>query len=181
LHRVASLLVVALWAAAAIFADTPAAKEREGTASKKAPSKAASSSKKPVASSKAGSSKTGSVKTSSVKTSSIKTSKPTKKTTTTAAAPRRSSQQHPTAERYKEIQQALADKGYLTGPVDGNWSQESADAMQRFQHDQNLAEDGKIGSLSLIALGLGPKRVASTDQLKESPQQPPEAPSSDKP
>jgi len=32
------------------------------------------------------------------------------------------------------------------------------DALKRFQHDQSLIEDGKIGSLSLIALGLGPKR-----------------------
>lgn len=32
------------------------------------------------------------------------------------------------------------------------------DALKRFQHDQNLTEDGKIGSVSLIALGLGPKR-----------------------
>ena len=32
------------------------------------------------------------------------------------------------------------------------------DALKRFQHDQNLPEDGKVGSLSLIALGLGPKR-----------------------
>lgn len=32
------------------------------------------------------------------------------------------------------------------------------DALKRFQHDQNLTEDGKIGSVSLIALGLGPRR-----------------------
>ena len=71
---------------------------------------------------------------------------------------RRVAQQQPTAERYKEIQQALAEKGYFHGPVDGVWGADSTDALKRFQREQNLEEDGKIGSLSLIALGLGPQR-----------------------
>jgi peptidoglycan hydrolase-like protein with peptidoglycan-binding domain len=70
-------------------------------------------------------------------------------------------QQVPTPERYKEIQQALADKGYFKGNVDGQWNPESVDALKRFQGDQNLAADGKIGSLSLIGLGLGPKRMTA--------------------
>ena len=70
-------------------------------------------------------------------------------------------QQQPTADRYKEIQQALADKGYFQGPVDGAWNPGSVEALKRFQKDQNLDPDGKIGSLSLIALGLGPKRGAA--------------------
>ena len=57
-----------------------------------------------------------------------------------------------------EIQQALATRGYFKTEPDGNWGPASIDALKRFQHDQNLAKDGKIGSLSLIALGLGPKR-----------------------
>ena len=71
-------------------------------------------------------------------------------------------QQQPTAERYKEIQQALADKGYFMGPVDGTWGPESVEALKRFQKDQNLEIDGKIGALSLMALGLGPKRGTSS-------------------
>jgi peptidoglycan hydrolase-like protein with peptidoglycan-binding domain len=78
----------------------------------------------------------------------------------TAAPVRPRAQQQPTPERYKEIQQALADKGYFQGPVDGNWGPESVDALTRFQREQNLIEDGKISSLALIALGLGPRRVA---------------------
>ncbi len=66
--------------------------------------------------------------------------------------------QQPSVERYKEIQQALADKGYFKNEPDGTWGPASVDALKHFQHDQKLAEDGKIGSLSLIALGLGPKR-----------------------
>jgi hypothetical protein len=71
---------------------------------------------------------------------------------------RRWAQQQPSAERYKEIQQALAERGYFHGDPNGTWGSESIDSLKRFQHDQSLAEDGKIGSLSLIALGLGPKR-----------------------
>ena len=74
--------------------------------------------------------------------------------------------QQPTPERYKEIQAALAAKGYFTGEPDGNWGPVSVDALRRFQHDQNLTEDGKIGSLSLIALGLGPKREPPAEPQK---------------
>ena len=74
------------------------------------------------------------------------------------------SQQQPTADRYKEIQQALAAKGYFQGPVDGAWNPGSVEALKRFQKDQNLDPDGKIGSLSLIALGLGPKRGMASAQ-----------------
>jgi hypothetical protein len=63
----------------------------------------------------------------------------------------------PTPDRYKEIQEALAKKGYLHGEADGVWNQDSADALRRFQQDQNLQASGKLDSLSIIALGLGPK------------------------
>ncbi len=45
------------------------------------------------------------------------------------------------------------------------------DALKRFQHDQNLVEDGKIGSLSLIALGLGPKREPPEPVKTAEPEQ----------
>ena len=63
----------------------------------------------------------------------------------------------PTPERYKEIQEALAKKGYLHGDASGVWNQDSTDALRRFQQDQNLQASGKLDSLSIIALGLGPK------------------------
>lgn len=71
----------------------------------------------------------------------------------------------PSADRYREIQQALADKGYLKSTPNGVWDAESTDALKRFQTDQNLTADGKIGSLSLIALGLGPKRESISQVL----------------
>ena len=73
----------------------------------------------------------------------------------------RSYQQAPTADRYREIQQALISKGYLRGEANGEWGPDSMDALKRFQTDQNLTADGKIGALSLIALGLGPKRLTA--------------------
>ncbi len=63
----------------------------------------------------------------------------------------------PTPDRYKEIQGALAKKGYLHGEATGVWGQDSTDALRRFQQDQNLQASGKLDSLSIIALGLGPK------------------------
>lgn len=63
----------------------------------------------------------------------------------------------PTPDRYKEIQQALADKGYLKSEPNGVWDADSTEALQKFQIDQKLAPTGKITASSLIGLGLGPK------------------------
>jgi len=71
----------------------------------------------------------------------------------------RNRQMAPTPERYREIQQALVAKGYLKPEdVSGGWNQSSIDALKSFQAAQSLEATGKINSLSLIALGLGPKR-----------------------
>ena len=74
----------------------------------------------------------------------------------------RNRQTAPTPERYKVIQDALAAKGYLK-PEDANgtWGPGSADALKKFQAEQNIEATGKINSLSLIALGLGPRRDAT--------------------
>lgn len=65
----------------------------------------------------------------------------------------------PTPERYKEIQDALVSRGFLDGQsATGSWGSSSVDALKRFQASQNIDANGKINSLSLIALGLGPKR-----------------------
>jgi hypothetical protein len=79
-------------------------------------------------------------------------------------------QQAPTPDRYREIQQALASKGYLHSEPNGQWGAESSDALKRFQADQSLMPDGKINSLSLIALGLGPKRLTAKSEATPAPQ-----------
>ena len=86
---------------------------------------------------------------------------------TTAAAHRvtkapqvtwRNRQTSPTSDRFKEIQDALVSKGYLPSEdATGAWSTNSASALKRFQAEQTLDPTGKINSISLIALGLGPK------------------------
>lgn len=78
------------------------------------------------------------------------------------AARRYRGQQAPTQERYTEIQQALAARGFLQSEPSGNWDAASVDALKRFQEEQNLPPTGKITSLSLIALGLGPRRNPMT-------------------
>jgi peptidoglycan hydrolase-like protein with peptidoglycan-binding domain len=71
----------------------------------------------------------------------------------------RNRQMAPSSERYHEIQDALVAKGYLNREdANGTWNQNSVDALKRFQSEQSLDASGKINSLSLIALGLGPKR-----------------------
>jgi hypothetical protein len=73
----------------------------------------------------------------------------------------------PSPERYKEIQDALVSRGYLQPEqANGAWDQNSVDALKRFQAEQNLESSGKVNSLSLIALGLGPKH----DSLPAKPQ-----------
>lgn len=104
-----------------------------------------------------------------------------KRAKTRRVARRRSSpswrrgQQEPTPERYREIQQALIDRGYLQAPVPEKWGTESVDALKRFQQEQKLEASGKLDSLSIIALGLGPKRdLASQNGRVPLAQPPPE-------
>ncbi|MDQ6663096.1 MAG: peptidoglycan-binding protein [Acidobacteriota bacterium] len=89
-----------------------------------------------------------------------------------AAQSWRSRQLAPSADRYREIQEALASKGYLKSPPTGVWDQESAGALRRFQEEQNLQATGRVNSLSLIALGLGPKTEPSSRVPALAPAQP---------
>jgi Putative peptidoglycan binding domain len=78
----------------------------------------------------------------------------------------RNRQLAPSPDRYREIQQALVSKGYLQAEqATGTWDQNSTDALKRFQAAQSLDPSGKINSLSLIALGLGPRHDAPPAQI----------------
>lgn len=99
-----------------------------------------------------------------------KSSRSTTQRARTSSAPRQSA---PTPERYMEIQKALAGKGYYQGDIDGIWDGECVEALRKFQASQNLAPDGKLGSLSLIALGLGPKREPIEQSALPKPEQQP--------
>ena len=108
------------------------------------------------------------VKTSSKKSSGSTTSSTTKKKssakTKKPAAPPRQTQ--PTSDRYREIQEALIAKGFLEGPATGQWDEKTVEAFKQFERSQNLTDDGKLDSLALIALGLGPKRPESPTQTE---------------
>ena len=71
-----------------------------------------------------------------------------------ASAPR--GQQHPTAERYKQIEEALASRGYLQDEPTGKWGPSSVEALRSFQADHQLPPTGRLDAQSLIQLGLGP-------------------------
>ena len=173
-----TIMALAL-AVAASAVQAPVAKKKTATAGAKAKvvphvavsaktGIAKSSASKSVASktaaSKSAASKSAASKSGSKAASKTAASKTGVRSRRTVVARRPPTQQQPTTDRYKEIQQALADKGYFQGPVDGAWNAGSVEALKRFQKDQNLDPDGKIGSLSLIALGLGPKRNVASAQ-----------------
>ena len=101
--------------------------------------------------------------------STSRTGKSSTSRTSRSRSARRGSQQKPTPERYQEIQQALASRGYYSGPVNGAWNDDSVAALKRFQTDQNLPPDGKLSSLSLIAMGLGPKRSTPLPHSSTTP------------
>jgi hypothetical protein len=69
----------------------------------------------------------------------------------------RSRQAVPSPERYKEIEEALVQKGYLQSEATGVWDARSSEALKQYQNDNKLSPTGKLSSASLISLGLGPK------------------------
>lgn len=180
----AIVLVLALSTALAVWAATPAPKGKAAakkTAAKKSAAKTTKSAKSAAKSSTSVSKGSAPKKVASGKQSTapkqvssgkhVSSKKASGKHTsakTAASSYRRSAQREPDPERYKEIQQSLADKGYFAGPVNGTWNSDSVEALKRFQRDQNIGDDGKLGSLSLIALGLGPKRGAEKSENSEA-------------
>ena len=160
----AFVIALAFSTALAVWAATPVPKGK--AAAKKAAAKTSTKSvPKKVASGKQSASAKQTVpKKTSGKRTSAKTA---------ASSYRRSTQREPDPERYKEIQQSLAEKGYFAGPVNGTWGPDSVEALKRFQRDENIGDDGKLGSLSIIALGLGPKRGAEKSENSETGPTPP--------
>jgi peptidoglycan hydrolase-like protein with peptidoglycan-binding domain len=152
-----AVVLIALLAAWTLFsAPTGVKKKSAPTAAAKAPAKN-NSGKKVVSKQYAG-------KTSTRQAPSSTKSRYARGRTPAPARPR--GQSEPSPDRYREIQQALQQKGYLEGEPTGRWDTGSMDALKRFQQDQNLNASGKLDSLSLIALGLGPQRNNSSAQAR---------------
>ena len=131
---------------------------------------ATSTAKKPTTSAKAGTAAAKNTASASTKTV-HSTSKHVAKGQV-AKTRRPSYQTAPSPERYQQIQQSLADRGFYKGEVNGVWGAESQDAMKRFQESQNLPDDGKITSKALIGLGLGPNHGGPPDATQPAANRP---------
>jgi hypothetical protein len=144
-------------------ATPPAQKAPPKAATKTATPQKAEPKAAPKAEPKAETKAAGTAAAATKKAPATKTGTATKKTYKSAkknappAQTWRNRQLAPTPSRYKEIQQALAGKGYLKTEPNGVWDAQSEEALKQFQTDRNLPPTGKITSQSLIGLGLGPK------------------------
>lgn len=67
----------------------------------------------------------------------------------------------PTSDRVTLIQQALIERGHLSGEPTGRWDAASIEALKKFEAAQNVKVDGKLDSKMLILLGLGPRYDAN--------------------
>lgn len=54
----------------------------------------------------------------------------------------------------RSAQEALRDKGYSVGAVDGQWGPNTQSAVRRFQAERGLAQTGTLDSATLSALGV---------------------------
>ena len=66
----------------------------------------------------------------------------------------------------RDVQQSLKDKGFDPGPVDGVNGPATKAAIKKYQDQQNLNEDGKLGPKTLDALGV--TKAESKTQFKAS-------------
>jgi len=161
-HRLLGFVTaLAMILSAAWGATNPPAKKKSSSAKKTSIAK-----KRPVAVKKPATALQKNV----AKKRAVTTAANRKKTPAKPAVTWRNRQLQPTQDRYKEIQQALVAKGYLRPEqATGTWDPNSSDALKQFQATQNIDASGKINSLSLIALGLGPKHEDTKPQSAAAP------------
>ena len=103
-------------------------------------------------------------------TSSSAKKQPAKKSAKKRTSSRSRSQEAPTTDRIREIQEALARAGKYPSAPTGKWDTATSEAMRSFQEEQGLKLTGKLDALTLQRLGLGspvagvapPRTVAST-------------------
>jgi hypothetical protein len=54
----------------------------------------------------------------------------------------------------RSVQQALAQRGYNAGPVDGQWGPNTESALREFQQSRGLPQTGGLNQPTLSALGV---------------------------
>jgi peptidoglycan hydrolase-like protein with peptidoglycan-binding domain len=65
-------------------------------------------------------------------------------------------------ELIRSVQQALNEKGYDAGAVDGLWGPNTKAALERFQQAQGIPQSSGLGDRTLTALGVSSMSTAST-------------------
>lgn len=60
----------------------------------------------------------------------------------------------------QSVQQALKQKGYDVGAIDGQWGPNTQDALRQFQQSQGIAQSGNLDARTLSALGVEQNQAA---------------------
>jgi peptidoglycan hydrolase-like protein with peptidoglycan-binding domain len=60
------------------------------------------------------------------------------------------------SQNVRNVQQALKDKGYDPGPVDGIYGPHTRDALRQYQEHEHLTASGRINSETMSSLGVQP-------------------------
>lgn len=76
----------------------------------------------------------------------------------------------------KQVQQALSDRGYNPGPVDGKWKSETESALTQFQQAQGMEATGQLDQQTLASLGVEGGAAAGGQEGEMTDQQAPMAP-----
>lgn len=87
--------------------------------------------------------------------SSSATSKKKRASSKSKRKPKVKGQTAPTADRIREIQEALQKDGSYEGEPTGKWDEATTDAMRKYQDKNGFPATGKIDALSLNKMGLG--------------------------
>jgi murein L,D-transpeptidase YcbB/YkuD len=54
----------------------------------------------------------------------------------------------------KQVQQALQQSGFKSGPADGRWGPETENAVKQFQHSKQIHANGQLDQQTVADLGL---------------------------
>jgi peptidoglycan hydrolase-like protein with peptidoglycan-binding domain len=63
-------------------------------------------------------------------------------------------------QRVQSVQQALKQKGYDAGTVDGQWGPNTREALRQFQQSQGITPSGNLDEQTLSALGVDQNQAA---------------------
>jgi peptidoglycan hydrolase-like protein with peptidoglycan-binding domain len=70
------------------------------------------------------------------------------------------------SEPVRQAQQALKDKGFDPGPVDGRYGPKTSDAVRRYQKENKIVANGRLGGDTYESLGV--KRDAPGEHMSDA-------------